>query len=899
MDPSSGSMSEGVQPSPNNQTQSNSNNLPNQRPLGHYSQPLFQDNGGKKKVAVIKPQVKTQQQKAPSRSEYSQKWNSPSNSSNRMTQPDSDKYASHKNTEDLSDYSKQFDRNMVMNVMARTSFSKPFNRIGHHQSPLQEKPRDSPTKSDPVKVSHSNNSIVPPEVLETDPSQRPASRRSIPPPAPKRSASYGDLTAPSPGENGNGAMKQPTRTEIMNHVVRFVSDKKRSVGVSDRRSFDKGSLERPKRPVSESNTEDTDRKLAGIETLTGSASNSPSSSPDTNISRRIECPPSQESGESRKKSPLSQSRSSHWTNSTASPYRSNLQILPNFNKSFRAQIPERSKSTTSLNKNSSLNTRRDSLNAARESPENGQERDRRRNPLVFSDESQHDRSSGSSPEVGQRNEGPISFRNQQTKHQHIMPYPHRSPSPHHPFKTENEFVFDSPQPSPSVGTAVFSPPRVPSASMSGYEPVRLRNNSGGGGGGARVRERPHSAYNFNEQHLERVVPRSEPLRDSKSEENMLNPVSSHRPTHRSRPNSALGNLPGSQGLHRSFNRNKSASHEQLLRSDTRSSRPISQDLDNLDTIPEIKTRTGVREGSVVEMINRLNLNEPTGQTTGNNQPTASPMTHQSVTQSQSFSGSSRSSAGVHQLHPISENSSKSTEVTPPVRTLSTPARIIRSSSGGSEQINRFRPIRTDSPGYAPVATHRPPPSSSSVSRDSPHSPSPTAQLSRNSSISASSSIGLDTSFPPLPAQVLEQTDEPEVTQTQPDDIKATYQKIRNASRDLENQSETPIELVPEPPVLNLPDTFFQPKIICQLKLNDDARSESEQEGSSSSCDGPGGHGSRHSDIQEMIKKQEKAIIDFTSDREELIKESRQNELFGDEIIKIIRLKCPSILGILV
>jgi hypothetical protein len=296
------------------------------------------------------------------------------------------------------------------------------------------------------------------------------------------------------------------------------------------------------------------------------------------------------------------------------------------------------------------------------------------------------------------------------------------------------------------------------------------------------------------------------------------------------------------------------------------------------------------------MINRLNLNEPTGQTTGNNQPTASPMTHQSVTQSQSFSGSSRSSAGVHQLHPISENSSKSTEVTPPVRTLSTPARIIRSSSGGSEQINRFRPIRTDSPGYAPVATHRPPPSSSSVSRDSPHSPSPTAQLSRNSSISASSSIGLDTSFPPLPAQVLEQTDEPEVTQTQPDDIKATYQKIRNASRDLENQSETPIELVPEPPVLNLPDTFFQPKIICQLKLNDDARSESEQEGSSSSCDGPGGHGSRHSDIQEMIKKQEKAIIDFTSDREELIKESRQNELFGDEIIKIIRLKCPSILG---
>ena len=46
----------------------------------------------------------------------------------------------------------------------------------------------------------------------------------------------------------------------------------------------------------------------------------------------------------------------------------------------------------------------------------------------------------------------------------------------------------------------------------------------------------------------------------------------------------------------------------------------------------------------------------------------------------------------------------------------------------------------------------------------------------------------------------------------------------------------------------------------------------------------------------MIKKQEAAIINFTSDREDLIKESRQNELFGEDIIKIIRLKCPSILG---
>ena len=129
----------------------------------------------------------------------------------------------------------------------------------------------------------------------------------------------------------------------------------------------------------------------------------------------------------------------------------------------------------------------------------------------------------------------------------------------------------------------------------------------------------------------------------------------------------------------------------------------------------------------------------------------------------------------------------------------------------------------------------------SEKRHSPHSPSPTAQLSRNSSISASSSIGLDTSFPPLPEQVLSQSsiesisakESPTQTPTQvtqeatlspqPDDIKATYQKIRNASRDLETQPESPIELVPEPPILNLPDTFFQPKIICQLKLNDDAR----------------------------------------------------------------------------
>ena len=43
----------------------------------------------------------------------------------------------------------------------------------------------------------------------------------------------------------------------------------------------------------------------------------------------------------------------------------------------------------------SLNTRRDSLNTNSSSIENGQERDRRRNPLVFSDETeQQNRSSG-------------------------------------------------------------------------------------------------------------------------------------------------------------------------------------------------------------------------------------------------------------------------------------------------------------------------------------------------------------------------------------------------------------------------------------------------------------------------------------------------------------------------
>lgn len=46
----------------------------------------------------------------------------------------------------------------------------------------------------------------------------------------------------------------------------------------------------------------------------------------------------------------------------------------------------------------------------------------------------------------------------------------------------------------------------------------------------------------------------------------------------------------------------------------------------------------------------------------------------------------------------------------------------------------------------------------------------------------------------------------------------------------------------------------------------------------------------------MIATHEEAVIAFTTDREELIKESRQNELYGEQIIQIIKSKCPSILG---
>ena len=46
----------------------------------------------------------------------------------------------------------------------------------------------------------------------------------------------------------------------------------------------------------------------------------------------------------------------------------------------------------------------------------------------------------------------------------------------------------------------------------------------------------------------------------------------------------------------------------------------------------------------------------------------------------------------------------------------------------------------------------------------------------------------------------------------------------------------------------------------------------------------------------MIATHEQAVIAFTTDREELIKESRQNESDGEEIITVIKTKCPSILG---
>ena len=46
----------------------------------------------------------------------------------------------------------------------------------------------------------------------------------------------------------------------------------------------------------------------------------------------------------------------------------------------------------------------------------------------------------------------------------------------------------------------------------------------------------------------------------------------------------------------------------------------------------------------------------------------------------------------------------------------------------------------------------------------------------------------------------------------------------------------------------------------------------------------------------MIKTHEEAVINFTADREELIRESRQNEAYGEEIMTIIKSKCPSILG---
>ena len=90
--------------------------------------------------------------------------------------------------------------------------------------------------------------------------------------------------------------------------------------------------------------------------------------------------------------------------------------------------------------------------------------------------------------------------------------------------------------------------------------------------------------------------------------------------------------------------------------------------------------------------------------------------------------------------------------------------------------------------------------------------------------------------------------------------------------------------------------FWKKKYWIQI-LHNDFKSESEQE-SSSSHEGASGRTaeSRLSDKQNMIKTHEEAVINFTADREELIRESRQNEAYGEEIMTIIKSKCPSILG---
>ena len=115
-----------------------------------------------------------------------------------------------------------------------------------------------------------------------------------------------------------------------------------------------------------------------------------------------------------------------------------------------------------------------------------------------------------------------------------------------------------------------------------------------------------------------------------------------------------------------------------------------------------------------------------------------------------------------------------------------------------------------------------------------------SNLSRKESMnsSTSSSVGYDANFPPPPSSAYdEQLQRPsggvekrEETQEEvPDDIKITMQKIRHSSRDPlqsppqsaaePSKPEPEIELIPEPATDKLPDAYFQPNFIADLRLN--------------------------------------------------------------------------------
>lgn len=131
----------------------------------------------------------------------------------------------------------------------------------------------------------------------------------------------------------------------------------------------------------------------------------------------------------------------------------------------------------------------------------------------------------------------------------------------------------------------------------------------------------------------------------------------------------------------------------------------------------------------------------------------------------------------------------------------------------------------------------------------PRETSVEVSLSRKESMnSSSSSVGYDANFPPPPSSayeeehVLDDEEEEEV----PDDIKITMQKIRQSSRDPtppkraspppqttsssrhtpppnhhppSQMNEPEIELIPEPATDKLPDAYFQPNFIADLRLN--------------------------------------------------------------------------------